>query len=194
MSSSSSSSSVPRPASSAPEPARSGAAPSGPVRPASASRPQAGRSHSLTLPCAPVVVPQVRGLLGDLLLAWGLPRGHELAYDLRLIASELIANVIEHASDSAPDLTVLLELSDGLSAEPPGEPSGATLSFGVRDGHPFLPEPRDGTECPDDTSGRGRLIVRTLAAEAGGTTEVERHPDGKTLWVRLPWPGERTGA
>ncbi|WP_436773842.1 ATP-binding protein [Yinghuangia sp. YIM S09857] len=162
------------------------------------AQPQAGRSHSLTLPCAPVVVPQVRGLLGDLLLAWGLPRGHELAYDLRLIASELIANVIEHASDSAPDLTVLLELSDtppdDISGELPGEPSGATLSFGVRDGHPFLPEPRDGADCPDDTSGRGRLIVRTLAAEAGGTTQVERHPDGKTLWVRLPWPGAQPGA
>ncbi|WTW94398.1 ATP-binding protein [Streptomycetaceae bacterium NBC_01309] len=139
------------------------------------------RSHQLTLVCAPVVVPQVRGLLGDLLLAWGLPRGHELAYDLRLVATELIANVIEHAADSAPHLTITLQLVDG------------TLSFGVRDGHPFLPEPRDNSDdpCADDTSGRGRLIVRTLAAEAGGTTEVERHPDGKTLWVRLPWPAPR---
>lgn len=91
------------------------------------------------------------------------------------MATELIANAVEHAADSTPDLTVTLELAD------------STVSFGVRDGHPFLPEPSDG---PDDTSGRGRLIVRTLAADAGGTTEVEKHSDGKTLWVRLPWPGE----
>ncbi|WP_406281236.1 ATP-binding protein [Embleya sp. NBC_00896] len=132
------------------------------------------RGLELTLPCNPVVVPQMRRVLGDLLLAWGLSADHELAYDVRLIATELIANAVEHAGEIASDLTVSLSLGDGW------------LHFGVRDAHPFRPRALNGTL--DEVSGRGLLIVRELAAEARGYTDVEPHPDGKTIRVSLPWP------
>ncbi|MDI2132147.1 ATP-binding protein [Yinghuangia seranimata] len=132
------------------------------------------RSCWFTLPAEPAAVPQARRALADHLTYWGLPRNHDLGYGLRLIASELITNAVEHAAVVSPEIVVTLTVHDGW------------LWLGVRDRHPYRPVAL--LETVDDTSGRGLLIVRQIVEENGGQIHIEAHPDGKTLWVILPWP------
>ncbi|MYW01191.1 ATP-binding protein [Streptomyces sp. SID3343] len=132
------------------------------------------RSCWFTLPALPASVSQARRALADHLTYWGLPYGHDLGYALKLVASELITNSVEHAAVLSPEVSVTCTVHDGW------------LWLGVRDRHPYRPVAL--LETVDDTSGRGLLIVRNIVTEFGGQIHIEAHPDGKTLWVILPWP------
>jgi two-component sensor histidine kinase len=79
-----------------------------------------------------------------------------------LVTNELVANAIVHAQ-SAPVLSL---------AE-----AGPDLMVKVADSSPTVPVPRAGT--PDETGGRGLILVQALADQWG----FEPHSYGKVVWV-----------
>ncbi|WP_416976120.1 ATP-binding protein, partial [Streptomyces sp. 4F14] len=109
---------------------------------------------------------------------WGVPTGSEAVHAIRLIASELLTNVVLHASAATARIVVVLELCDGT-----------WIRMGVHDGHPECPAPGDGHAGTEDTHGRGLKIVHALMEELNGVVLTERTDDGgKTVWVELPCP------
>jgi anti-sigma regulatory factor (Ser/Thr protein kinase) len=79
-----------------------------------------------------------------------------------LVANELLANAIVHAH-SAPVLS--------LAA------TGSDLTLRVADESPNVPVPR--TSVPDETGGRGLMLVEALADRWG----YEPSDSGKVVWV-----------
>ncbi|GGX43222.1 ATP-binding protein [Streptomyces chartreusis] len=135
---------------------------------------QRRNTRSLHIPAQPEQVPLARRAVLDILNGWGVPTGSEAVHALRLIASELLTNVVLHASAATVHIGVVLELCDG-----------AWIRMGVHDGHPECPAPGDSdTEA---THGRGLRIVHALLEELNGVVLTERTEDGgKTVWVELP--------
>ncbi|MFE2426983.1 ATP-binding protein [Streptomyces sp. NPDC059373] len=118
---------------------------------------------------------RVRHAVVVALRLWGVP---EVADDMGLIVTELVANAIRHG---APDgVSVMLALSD----------SAAVLE--VEDNNGGRPALRQTTE--DDEAGRGLILVQALADRWGcrpGTC------GRKTVWASLTLPdrrGHRRGA
>ncbi|MGY5133102.1 ATP-binding protein [Streptomyces nigrescens] len=108
-------------------------------------------------------VGEVRRELRQLLSRWTLPGGGELAEVATLLTSELVTNALVHAGGGA---IVTARVSDRLRVE-------------VRDFVPGRPEPRAPTT--DGTSGRGLMLVRSLADAWGIRTESL----GKSVWFEL---------
>ncbi len=113
---------------------------------------------------APAELGRVRATVRNAAVAW------QLSDDLReravLVANELVTNAIEHAGTRC---AMSLELAR------------ASLDIRVRDYFPArLPRCRP----PDPTAmrGRGLHLVSAFTSSWG----VERQPDGKTVWARLP--------
>ena len=124
--------------------------------------PELGRTRYEAEPDAPRLA---RWWLGDLL------RRHHLEHDLHdavLLASELATNAVLHARSafevavSTDDDHLRIEVSDN----DPGVPQVQWVPAGA-------------------TSGRGLLIVETLAS-AWGVSPTEG--GGKTVWFELPLP------
>ncbi|MDQ3988646.1 MAG: ATP-binding protein [Actinomycetota bacterium] len=115
---------------------------------------------------APVELGRVRATVRDAALAW------QLSDDLRelavLVTNELVTNAIEHAGTRC-DMS--LELARAL------------LGIRVRD---YFPARLPRCRRPDPTAmrGRGLHLVSAFTSSWG----VERQPDGKTVWARLPAP------
>lgn len=106
-----------------------------------------------------------RWWLGDLL------RRHHLEHDLHdavLLASELATNAVVHARSS---------FEVAVSTE------GDRLRIEVSDADPGVPQVQ--WVPAGATSGRGLLIVETLAAAWG---VQPREGGGKTVWFELPIP------
>jgi anti-sigma regulatory factor (Ser/Thr protein kinase) len=92
----------------------------------------------------------------------------ELLDQVVLLTSELVTNAVLHGRGP-----VELRIED----------DGRLIRIEISDGHPD-PLPRDGDRPPDtQQSGRGLLIVDSLADRWG--YRLHRAPPGKTVWFEL---------
>jgi hypothetical protein len=119
------------------------------------------RKARLTLSAEPTSVAQGRQFVRDVLGEWEMDLFREAVV---LVASELITNTLLH-TDSPPIVTLRLTRS-GLRLEIEDE-SGM--------------QPRKRTYAADATTGRGMLLVESMAARWG----TETRPGGKTVWCEF---------
>ncbi|MBX9426614.1 MULTISPECIES: ATP-binding protein [Streptomyces] len=130
---------------------------------------------SLTLPSDPASVPTARRYVADVLTDWGLDGAADIADSVRLIVSELATNAVLHTLGQSPTFTVEVRLE-----------REERLHIGVTDSHPR--RPRRLPAAVQQDNGRGMVIIRVLAAEAGGRLSVTPTEDGgKTVWITIPW-------
>ncbi|MFC4610691.1 ATP-binding protein [Streptomyces maoxianensis] len=104
---------------------------------------------------------------------WRVPLGDEQHDAVKLVTSELITNAIVHTRNDEDNLvfvTVWLYLV------------GGSLRLDVYDGSSTEPERHDAT--PDDETGRGLVLVDTLAARTGWESTAR----GKKVWVEFDVP------
>ncbi|SEC70620.1 Histidine kinase-like ATPase domain-containing protein [Streptomyces misionensis] len=115
------------------------------------------RPVELHVRATPRAVPEVRHRL------------REYDYDVRLCATELLTNVVEHVGEGAP---VRIRV---LGAAEPGR-----VRVEVTDPDPCaVPTVRSAAETAE--GGRGLVLVSALADRWG----VEQGPGGKTVWCEL---------
>ncbi|MCX4776709.1 ATP-binding protein [Streptomyces sp. NBC_01264] len=132
---------------------------------------------SVTLPSDPASVAAARRYVAEVLGEWGLSEETEAADSIRLIVSELATNSVQHTFGQSPTFTVDIRLE-----------REEWLRIGVTDSHPRWPKRLPAAVQQDN--GRGMVIIRWLAAEAGGRLSVSPTEDGgKTVWIALPWAG-----
>ncbi|WP_404961298.1 ATP-binding protein [Streptomyces sp. 147326] len=130
---------------------------------------------SVTLPSDPASVAAARRFVADVLSEWGLPEDAETADSVRLIVSELATNAVQHTFGQSPTFTVEIRLE-----------RQEWLRVGVTDSYPRWPKRLPAAVQQDN--GRGMVIIRWLAAEAGGRLSVTPTEEGgKTVWITLPW-------
>jgi anti-sigma regulatory factor (Ser/Thr protein kinase) len=110
---------------------------------------------------------QARSAVRQALAAWRMER---LSDDAELLASELVANAVEHG-DGKP-----IGLALRRHAEPNGRPA---VTCEVTDTSPAMP--RRTEPGPDAERGRGLAIVAALARSSG----VRASQAGKTTWFTL---------
>ncbi|MFF3885821.1 SpoIIE family protein phosphatase, partial [Streptomyces sp. NPDC001914] len=113
------------------------------------------------LAAVPESVPEGRAFLSKALTAWDCAPA---ADDARLLLSEILTNAVQHAQGP-----ISLHLCR----------SATDLTVEVSDRSPHLPQPRTAGE--DEESGRGLILVRTLADNWG----VRPTDAGKTTWFTL---------
>ncbi|GAA1250506.1 ATP-binding protein [Kitasatospora nipponensis] len=122
-------------------------------------------------------VPRVRHAVRDLLRGQGLggARYEDVTDGLLLIVSELVTNAVTHAAALSPQVTTEVLIR------------GGQVRIAVEDGHPYRPKAVHSDE--EQTGGRGLMLVKSIALEAGGACDVERTGDGgKVIWASLPLP------
>ncbi|WP_037578319.1 ATP-binding protein [Phaeacidiphilus oryzae] len=132
-------------------------------------------------PATEVWVPRSRHAVRDLLAAQGIGGGRaqhaDFVASVLLIVSELVTNAVRHAAVLSPQIVIEVVIGGGW------------LRVSVEDSHPYRP-----TALQNDfgrTNGRGLLLVKTMAEEAGGSCDVERTvAGGKVIWAALPLPGQ----
>ncbi|MER7951785.1 ATP-binding protein [Streptomyces sp. NPDC096079] len=130
---------------------------------------------SVTLPSDPASVPTARRYVAEVLDGWGLGGADDLADAIRLMVSELATNAVLHTFGQSPTFTVDVRLE-----------REEQLHIGVTDSHPRWPRRLPAAVQQDN--GRGMVIIRSLAAEAGGRLSVTPTEEGgKTVWITLPW-------
>ncbi|MFI8769032.1 ATP-binding protein [Streptomyces sp. R-07] len=130
---------------------------------------------SVTLPSDPASVPTARRFVAEVLDGWGLDGVDDLADAIRLMVSELATNAVLHTFGQSPTFTVDVRLE-----------REEHLHIGVTDSHPRWPRRLPAAVQQDN--GRGMVIIRSLAAEAGGRLSVTPTEEGgKTVWITLPW-------
>ncbi|MFF4170639.1 ATP-binding protein [Streptomyces sp. NPDC001744] len=130
---------------------------------------------SVTLPSEPASVSTARRYVTEVLAGWGLDDAADRADAVRLIVSELATNAVVHTFGQSPTFTVDLCLE-----------REERLHIGVTDSHPRLPRRLPAAVQQDN--GRGLVIIRSLAAEAGGRlTVTPTATGGKTVRITLPW-------
>ncbi|MFJ7066146.1 ATP-binding protein [Streptomyces sp. NPDC101115] len=131
---------------------------------------------TVTLPSDPASVSTARRYVAEVLSSWGLDEATDTADTVRLIVSELATNAVQHTFGQSPTFTVDIRLE-----------RDEQLRIGVTDSHPRWPQRLPAAVQQDN--GRGMVIIRYLAAEAGGRLSVAATPEGgKTVWINLPWP------
>ncbi|MFD7874061.1 PAS domain S-box protein [Streptomyces sp. NPDC059766] len=113
------------------------------------------------LPALPASVPEGRALLHKTLSSWNCTAS---ADDALLLLSETLTNAVQHAEGPL-----------GLHLHR----TATDLTVEVSDRSPQLPQPRLAGE--DEESGRGLILVRTLADNWG----VRPTDEGKTTWFTL---------
>ncbi|WP_308341126.1 ATP-binding protein [Streptomyces sp. JJ36] len=122
-------------------------------------------------------VPRLRHAVRDLVRRQGAPVPEDLLQGVLLILSELATNSVRHAALLSPEIGVELSLSSGW------------IRVAVEDGHPYRPKALAADPDQQHTGGRGLLLVKTIAAEAGGVCDVEQTgAGGKVIWAALPLP------
>ncbi|MFI8321397.1 ATP-binding protein [Streptomyces sp. NPDC085529] len=135
---------------------------------------------SVTLPSEPAAVATARRFVAEVLGRWGLDDGGDAADAIRLMVSELATNAVQHTFGQSPTFTVDLRLD-----------RDALLRIGVTDSHPRFPRRLPAAVQQDN--GRGMVIIRVLAAEAGGRLSFTPTAEGgKTVWITLPWAAAAT--
>ena len=126
-----------------------------------------------TAPAVDASVPQARRAVRDLLARQGVPVTDDLGHGLLLIVSELVTNAVKHAALLSP--TVAVEVAVGAE----------WVRVAVEDNHPYRPAALETDHAR--TGGRGLLLVREIAREAGGACDVEHTASGgKVMWAVLP--------
>lgn len=126
-----------------------------------------------TAPSVDASVPQARHAVRDLLRRQQVPVDDDLVQGLLLIVSELVTNAVRHAALLSPEVAV--EVAVGA----------AWIRVSVEDNHPYRPKALEADH--GQTGGRGLMLVRETAAEAGGTCGVEQTASGgKVIWAALP--------
>ena len=123
---------------------------------------------------SPRAAAQARALVASA-LSGGATRGvdQDLVHDAQLVASELVTNAVMHART---------DLHLGLCCDE------HHLLIAVADGTPTLDQPSDSEQPEDEESGRGMLIVASIAADFGWRRREDR--PGKIMWVLLALDGE----
>ncbi|WP_286259335.1 PAS domain S-box protein [Streptomyces graminofaciens] len=116
---------------------------------------------STDLPAVPSSVPEGRAFLNKALALWDCA---DKADEALLLLSETLTNAVQHAE--GPIVVHLCRTTTDLTIE-------------VSDHSSHLPQPRSAGE--DEESGRGLLLVRTLADNWG----VRPTDEGKTTWFTL---------
>ncbi|MEU3901202.1 ATP-binding protein [Streptomyces sp. NPDC045251] len=111
----------------------------------------------ISLIATPKAVPELRRLL----------RHH--AHDVRLCATELLTNVIDHVGEGTPATVRVMKLSTGHVRVEVTDPDPRAL--------PLLVRPAGATA----ESGRGLALLDALALRWG----VEQQGHGKTVWCDL---------
>ncbi|WP_369779478.1 ATP-binding protein [Streptomyces sp. R33] len=141
--------------------------------PAPAPAPVGGFAQWAVEPTA-VAVPLLRARVRVVLEGWRIAAGP--ADVLLLAVSELAGNVVQHAAAATGRMRVGVTFG------------GRWLRLEVADRGSRLPRlPHPAIEIdPDAESGRGLLIVRLLAAEAGGELSVMADEFGTFVRVCLP--------
>ncbi len=146
-------------------------APPGPVG-SRATQPYEG-VWRFTAPAIDASVPQARHAVRDLLARQGVPACDEVLHGLLLIVSELVTNAVRHAALLSPMLAVEV----GVGSE--------WVRVSVEDNHPYRPAALIADH--GQTGGRGLLLVREIAREAGGVCDVAQTAGGgKIIWAALP--------
>lgn len=126
-----------------------------------------------TAPAVDASVPQARHAVRDLLYRQGVPASPDLVHGLLLIVSELATNAVRHAALLSPTLAV--EVAVGAE----------WVRVSVEDNHPYRPTALEADH--GRTGGRGLLLVREIAREAGGVCDIEHTASGgKVVWAALP--------
>jgi len=126
-----------------------------------AEQPGRHRRLEVTLPSVPESAGRARELVTSTCWQWGVG---ELADDIALVVTELVANAVRHAGT---DLTLRLVRLD----------SGVRLEVADRSTRPL--RPREAGLV--DEGGRGLLLVDALSTRYG----VETDSDGKLVWAEL---------
>lgn len=121
------------------------------------------RSAAFDLPPRIVSIPAARHVVGELLRVWRAPHDQ---HDAALLVTELVANVVDHASE-LNQLTVEVSLS------------GDWLRIGVVDGSAVRPVVRELDS--GSVRGRGLRLVAAIADRWGS----EDHDGGKRVWFEL---------
>lgn len=133
---------------------------------------QRGDARAVSVPHHPISVPAVRRMMADSL---AMELDEDLVHEASVIASELLANAVQHAR--------------------PRDDGRMVIRWQVRAGVLDL-EVTDGGSCGEvrprrpaalATKGRGLRIVRHLAHEWG----VFQGSDGRTVWACLGGPSRR---
>jgi anti-sigma regulatory factor (Ser/Thr protein kinase) len=122
---------------------------------------------SAKLPADPISARQARSAVRRALEAWGMA---DLSGDAELLASELVANAVEHAGGKA--------IGFALRCQADGAGQRAVVCE-VSDNSNVLPKARDAG--PEAERGHGLMIVAALASASG----VRTSPGGKTAWFTL---------
>lgn len=125
-------------------------------------------TRTWTLPSEEIYVAIVRKLVIRQLRTWGYPLNDSQAYDITLVASELVANGVRHGESA--HVTVLATAST------------TELFFGVMDGS--TDQPIIVMADQDEESGRGLEIVSALTSCLG----IQSTPRGKLVWITMPLP------
>jgi hypothetical protein len=107
---------------------------------------------------------EARAVIRSACLAWGIDE--EVCEDAELVASELVANVVDHAGTRCT-----LDVSE----------SDEGLLIEVRDFYP-CPPPQPRPVDPRARRGRGLQVVAAVSSRWG----VTPFPDGKSIWALLP--------
>ena len=115
----------------------------------------------LRLPSSLEAPRDARAFARSTLASWGLA---DQSHTVELLTTELVANVVVHVDE--PVSLRLRRASDALRVE-------------VDDPSPVAPELQH--PAPDETHGRGILLISTLASRWG----AERRREGKTVWFEL---------
>ena len=106
---------------------------------------------------------------------WGHPPASDTSCTVALVVGELAANAVQHGRAPGHDFSLHLACDEQSSL----------IRIEVADAsaakHPPATAP---TAHPDGESGRGLLLVDTLALRWGWTP---RDPLGKTVWAELPF-------
>ncbi|SFC46075.1 Histidine kinase-like ATPase domain-containing protein [Streptomyces aidingensis] len=148
---------------------RSGALPQQPAVPGT---PRAGAWRFTAAPVT-ACVPQLRHAVRDLIRRQGAPLSEDLMHGLMVILSELVSNGVKHAALLTPELGVEVALGQGW------------IRVSVEDNHPYRPAALEADG--EQTGGRGLLLVKCIALEAGGACGVEpTAAGGKIIWAAVP--------
>lgn len=127
------------------------------------ARPKGHPGYTQTLPCAIKSAGPARGLVRTALAVWGL---EDLADDGLLVVTELVSNAARHTSCRLIRVSV-------------NRPSESKVVIAVVDSSEVPVVPRQAQ--PDDTRGRGLMLVDALSARWGVTVL----PFGKRVWCEL---------
>ncbi|WP_313896579.1 ATP-binding protein [Streptomyces sp. GC420] len=127
------------------------------------------------MPTEPGCVALARRTTAARLLELGITPRSAFADTVLLVVSELVTNVLRHASDHSPAAEV------GVTA------GAGRLVVGVADRDPRVPA------LPAGGTGRGLLTVGELAARYDGELSIQpaAHGPGKTVLVRFAMPDPR---